>query len=159
LRVELDLDLALEELAGELLVLADVGADHLPDLAAVEQLAEPPAVDAAIVADHGEALDAALDDGVDQVLGDAAQAEAAGDDGHVVVQEAGERRRRIRMDFLHQSPPEVARALRRATPRQKTKTAVGSCCRPLFAARRAHWAYLQLHSRPDCRALSRAAIS
>ena len=65
--------------------------DHLPDLAAVEQLAEAPAVDAAIVADDREALNAALDDGVDQVLGNPAQPEAAGDDRHVVVQKAGER--------------------------------------------------------------------
>ena len=78
-------------LARELLVLADVGADHLLDHVPVEQLAQAPAVDAAIVADHRQALDAARDDGVDQVLGNPAQAEAARDDRHVVAQQAGER--------------------------------------------------------------------
>ena len=87
LRVELDLDLAGQILARELLVLADIGADHLLDHVAVEQLAEPPAVDAAIVADHGQPLDPARHDRVDQVLRDAAQAKAAGDDRHVVAQE------------------------------------------------------------------------
>ena len=89
LRVELDLDLASQILPRELLVLADIGADHLPDHVAVEQLAEPPAVDAAIVADHGQTLDPARHDRVDQVLRDAAQAEAAGDDRHLVAQEPG----------------------------------------------------------------------
>ena len=50
LRVELELELAGQVLALELLVLADVGADHLLDLARVEQLAEAEAVDAAVVA-------------------------------------------------------------------------------------------------------------
>ena len=107
LRVELDLDLAGEELARELLVLADIGADHLPDLAPVEQLAQAPAVDAAIVADDGQALDPALGDGVDQVLRDAAQAEAAGHDRHVVVQEAGQRGLGVTVDFSHGLPPEM----------------------------------------------------
>ena len=89
LRVELDLDLAGQVLARELLVLADIGADHLPDHVPVEQLAQPPAVDPAIVADHRQPLDPARHDRVDQVLGDAAQAEAAGDDRHVVEQEPG----------------------------------------------------------------------
>ena len=89
LRVELDLDLAGQVLPRELLVLADIGADHLPDHVAVEQLAESPAVDPAIVADHGQPLGPAGHDRVDQVLGDAAQAEAAGDDRHVVEQEPG----------------------------------------------------------------------
>ena len=102
LRVELDLDLAGQELARELLVLADIGADHLLDHVPVEQLAQAPAVDAAIVADHRQALDAARDDGVDQVLGDAAQAEAAGDDRHVVVQQTRQRRRGVTVDLPHQ---------------------------------------------------------
>ena len=40
LRVELDLDLAGQILPRELLVLADIGADHLLDHVAVEQLAQ-----------------------------------------------------------------------------------------------------------------------
>jgi hypothetical protein len=48
------------------------------------------------------------DDGVDQVLGDAAQAEAAGDDRHVVAQGTGERRLRVGVDLPHASPSRLA---------------------------------------------------
>ena len=49
LRVELDLELAGEKLLREQLVLADIGRDHLLDLARLEQQAEAGAVDAGIV--------------------------------------------------------------------------------------------------------------
>jgi hypothetical protein len=79
----------------EFLVLAHVGADHLPDLPRAQQLAEPLIVDAGIVRHDGEAGDAAVPDCVDQPLRNAAQAEAARADGHAVEQQPVERRRRI----------------------------------------------------------------
>ena len=51
---ELDLELAGEVLPLELLVLADVRGDHLPDPPVSEQDAEAPVVDAAVVRDDGQ---------------------------------------------------------------------------------------------------------
>ncbi len=51
LRVELELELAGEELLGEELVLADVRTDHLVDLLGLQQDAEARAVDAGVVGD------------------------------------------------------------------------------------------------------------
>src|SRR3546814_1626708 len=68
----------------ELLVLADIGGDHLPDLPGAEQLAQPLAVDAGVVARDGEVLDPRIADRVDQPLGNAAQAETARADLHPV---------------------------------------------------------------------------
>src|SRR3546814_557102 len=48
LGIELKLKLASQELALELLVLAHVGRNHLPDLARAQQLAEAEAVDAGV---------------------------------------------------------------------------------------------------------------
>ena len=56
LRVELDLERAVEEHLLEDLVLADVGRDHLPDLAVLQQERDPEVVDARVVRDDGEAL-------------------------------------------------------------------------------------------------------
>ena len=77
LRIELELELAGQVLALEFLVLADVGRNHLPDLARGQQQAEAEAIDAGVVGDRGQALDAAVAQRGDQRLGDAAQAEAA----------------------------------------------------------------------------------
>src|SRR5690606_23320483 len=85
LRSELDLELSREELALELGVLADIGRDHLPDLPPFEEQPESEVVDAAVVRDDGEILDAHLVDLRDQVLGDAAQTEPARDDRHAVA--------------------------------------------------------------------------
>ena len=84
---------------GEELVLADIGRDHLSDLARGKQPPEADTVDARIVRDDRQALDARRLNGVDQRLGDAAQAEAAGHDDHVVAQDPGKglRRRRINL--------------------------------------------------------------
>ena len=62
-----------QELALELLVLADVGRDHLADLARPEQHADAEIVDAGVVADDGQSLGAARVQGGDQVFGNAAQ--------------------------------------------------------------------------------------
>jgi hypothetical protein len=104
LRVELQLQLAGQILALELLVLADVGRDHFRDLAGLQQLAEAEAVDAGVVGDDGQALDAAVAQAGDQVLGNAAQAEAAGHDGHAVEGQAFERGFRVSDNLAHELP-------------------------------------------------------
>ena len=103
LRAELDLQLAGQILPLELLVLADVGRDHLLHLPGAQQLAEPLIVDAGIVRGDGQVLDPARLDRVDQPLRDAAQAEAARGDGHAVEQQPFERGFGIGIDFLHAS--------------------------------------------------------
>ena len=55
LRVEFELELALQIEIGEQLVLADIGRDHLADLPAFEQQTEPGAVDPGIVRDRRSA--------------------------------------------------------------------------------------------------------
>ena len=101
LRRELELELAGQVLALELLVLADVARDHLLDLARLEQLAEAEAVDAGVVRDDGQVLDARIAQRLDQGLGNAAQAEAA--DGHqlAVANDAGQGGGRARKDLVH----------------------------------------------------------
>ncbi len=93
LRVELDLELAGEKLLHEGFVLADIGRDHFLDLPGVEQDAEAGAVDAAIVGDDGQVFHAGVADREDQGFRDAAQAEAAGHDGHAILKQPGQRGR------------------------------------------------------------------
>src|SRR5690606_15763282 len=86
LRDELHLELTGEKLPLERGILADVGSDHLLDLPFVQQKAEAEVIDAAIVGDDGEPLDAHASDLSDEVLRDAAKSEPSNDDGHVVCE-------------------------------------------------------------------------
>ncbi len=88
LRIELDLKLAFEKLAGELIILADVARNHLADLPGLEKQPEAPVIDAAVVADECEVLHASVAERDDELLGDAAQAEAARHHGHAVADDA-----------------------------------------------------------------------
>ena len=88
LGIELQLQLAGEVKLLEQLVLADVGADHLLDLAAGQEDAETEIVDPAIVGDHRQLARPGGADGGDQVLRNAAQAKAAGHDRHAVEEHA-----------------------------------------------------------------------
>src|SRR5207302_4590149 len=63
--------------------------------------AEPDAVDAGIVGDHRQILDAGLTDRLDQRLRNAAEPETAGHDQHAVFQEAGERRLGVGIELFH----------------------------------------------------------
>ena len=74
-----------EELPLELLVLADVGRDHLADLAGLQQQAEAEVVDAGVVADDGQvfACPARAARAI-RFSGIAAQAEAADHDRRAV---------------------------------------------------------------------------
>ena len=69
-----------EKLAGEFLVLADIGRDHFFDLAGRQQHAETEIVNAAIIRNDSEVLDAGIADGDDQTFGNAAKPETAGHD-------------------------------------------------------------------------------
>src|SRR3546814_268385 len=74
------------------LPISDIRGDHLADLPGAEQLAQPFAVDAGIVAGDGKLFDPRIADRVDQPVGNAAQAETARADLHPVEQEAVEGR-------------------------------------------------------------------
>src|SRR5690606_32889505 len=99
LRVELEFEFAAEELALELLVLAHVGRNHLPDLPRREQLAEAEAVDARVVRDHRQALRAGVAQRRDQRLGNAAQPEAADREGLAVGHQTVQRRSGVGVDL------------------------------------------------------------
>ncbi len=71
------------------------------DLPGGEQLAEAEAVDAGVVADRGEVLAAAVAQGGDQRLGDAAQAEAADGDGHAVLHQPVEGGVGVGVELVH----------------------------------------------------------
>ena len=101
MRVELDFEFAGEELFGKGGVFANIGGDHFADLAGLQQDAQAAIIDAGVVADANEVLGAGCADGLDQDLGDAAEAEAAGHDGHAVMQQAGEGLRRICVNLVH----------------------------------------------------------
>jgi len=73
---------------------------HLPRL---QQRSHAEVVDTGIVADDRETLHAAVDQRLDQVFGDTAQAETTGGEGHVIVQQSIERGLGIGVDFLHGS--------------------------------------------------------
>src|SRR5215203_3682692 len=84
LRRQLDLELAGEELPGELLVLADVGGGHAGDPVVGEEHAEPPLVDAAVVGHDPQVGGAGGVQRLDELLWDAAQAEPAHRQGGAV---------------------------------------------------------------------------
>ena len=87
LRHQLDFDLAAQELALELLVLADVGGDHLLDLPGAQEQAGAEVVHAGVVADDGEAPGAAVVERANQVFWNAADAEPAHHDGRAIGHE------------------------------------------------------------------------
>jgi len=102
LRDELDVDLACQELSLELPVLADVGRDHLADLASLEQHADAEIVDPGVIADDREIPGPACAQGCDQVLGNAAEPESTHHDAGPVGDE-GDGVRGARHDLVHSS--------------------------------------------------------
>src|SRR5690606_33002241 len=112
LRAELDLELAGEVLPLELLVLADVGADHLADLFRAQQLADALVVDPRVVAGESEVLHPARLDRLDQALGNAAQAKAARGDQHAVEQQPFEGRGGVWVKLPHDTAGSLSRDAR-----------------------------------------------
>ncbi len=104
LRRELQVELAREHLALELLVLADVRGDDLLHLPGLEQEAHAEIVHAGVIAGDGQALDLALDQRLDEVLGDAAQPETARGDEHVVAQQSLQGGSGVWIDLFHWIP-------------------------------------------------------
>jgi hypothetical protein len=104
LRVELHLQLAAQGHLLEDLVLAHVGRDHLLHLPVLEQEGDPEVVGPGVVADQGEVAAALVTQGQDQVLGEAAEAEARDHDrrsvGDVLDRLGG-----VLHDLLHGETP------------------------------------------------------
>jgi hypothetical protein len=94
-----------EVLPLEFVVVANVGGDHLADLAGAEQLAQAKAIDACVVADDGQAFFAGVAQGGDQGFRDAAQAEAAHRQGDAVADDAIQRRRGAGVELVHYYRP------------------------------------------------------
>src|SRR5690242_1438832 len=86
LRVQLDLQLAAKHKLLEELVLPDVGRDHFLDLALLEEQTDAEVIHAGVIADDGEVLRAFAANGGDEVLRDAAEAEATHEYGGAVVE-------------------------------------------------------------------------
>ena len=101
LRDEFEFEFARQHLALELFVLADVGGHHLLHLPGGEQNPHAEAIHARVVADDGEAFHAAVVQCGDEIFRDAAEPESARGDCHVVVQQAGQRRRGVGVNFAH----------------------------------------------------------
>src|SRR6266540_275197 len=102
LRHELHLDLAGEVLPLELLVLADVGRDDLPDLLRLEEGAEAELGRPAVVGDERQALHALPVEGRDEVLGIPAEPEPRHHDAGA-VRDIRDRLVRRRDDLVHGS--------------------------------------------------------
>ena len=103
LGTKFDLELARKKLTLELLVLADIGADHLRHLLGAQQHADAFIVDSGIVAGEGQVLDARIADRDQQAFGNAAQAEAPAGDQHAVFQHAIEGGGGIRVKLVHRT--------------------------------------------------------
>jgi hypothetical protein len=71
----------------ELLVLADIGGDHLPHLARAQQEADARIVRARVVADDGEVPGASALKRADQIFRDAGEPETAHHDGRAIADE------------------------------------------------------------------------
>src|SRR3546814_4750460 len=91
LRAEFEFEFAGEILALELLVLADVGGDHLPDLTRAEQPPQPDSVDAGIVRHAGKVGDPKPFNRPDQGFAKPAKAEAADEKRLQVLQNVEQR--------------------------------------------------------------------
>ena len=100
---EFDFELAGQILPLELAVLADVGSGRSPNPLMVEQHAQSPPVHAAVVRDRDEIGGALFEQRLDQVVRDAAEAEAA-DRQRRPAGNVGDRVGARRVDFLHDRP-------------------------------------------------------
>jgi hypothetical protein len=115
LRREFKLEFSGQVLALEFLVLADVAGNHLPDLAGFQQLAQAEAINACVVGDHCQILDAAVAQRSDQSLGNATQAEATHSNQLAVGHDALERRVSARINLVHCIPLEDSQTCSTAT--------------------------------------------
>src|SRR5687768_14356654 len=77
LRIELELQFPGKVLPLELLVLANIGGNHLADLPGFKQQPQAKTVDAGVIGNDGQVPDPGIPQGFDQDLGNAAQSKAA----------------------------------------------------------------------------------
>ena len=101
LRREFQLQLAGQILLGENLVLADIGGDHFFDLPGFQKLAEANAVDASIVGNDSQALNAGFENRVGKNFSNTAETKAAGHDRHVVLKQTGHGATGVRIYLVH----------------------------------------------------------
>ena len=81
---QLQIEFTCQNLTLEFLVLTDIRGDDFFYLPRFKQQPHAEVVNAGVIAGYGETFGAALDQRADEILGNAAQAEAASSDGHVV---------------------------------------------------------------------------
>ncbi len=101
LRIEFEFQFTGQVLLCEQLVLADIGRDHLLDLAGFQQPAQSDAVNARIVGNNCQILDAGFTQGVREDFGDTAKSETARHDHHAVLENTFERGFRVGKDLVH----------------------------------------------------------
>ena len=114
---EFDLELACKILALELLVLADIAGDHLPDLARAQQFADPFVVDPGVVAGEREILHPRIAHRVEQPFGNAAPSEPAAGDRQAIAQQAVECGSGIGIELFISTPPRCGCSRPRASAR------------------------------------------
>src|SRR5438477_5187766 len=110
LRIQLNFELAAEELPLEFLVLADVARDHLAHLARLQEHSQPLVGRSAVVRDDREVLDSFAVDRGDQVLRIPAQPEPARHD-HRAFLHVADRLVRVLDDFIHGYSRSTIRAI------------------------------------------------
>ena len=86
LRIQLHLQFAAEHELFEQLVLTNIGGDHLLHLAILQQQTNAEIVDAGVIADDGQVFGPFTAYGSDQILRNAAEAEAAHQNRHAIAQ-------------------------------------------------------------------------
>jgi hypothetical protein len=104
LRIQLDFDFAAEHLPLEQFIFPHVGRDHLADLMRLQQQARAEIRDASVIRDHGEVFRPGAQHRGDQIFRDAAQPEAAHQNGGAVAH-TGDCRIRIGYSFVHSRFP------------------------------------------------------
>src|SRR5690606_19429817 len=101
---ELHVELPVDVLLHEVLVLADVAGEDLVDLAVLQQDPQSLAVHAEVVRGDGETADPAVAHDLDEIAGDAAQAESPDRDRHPVAQRLAELGGDVVRDLGHRCP-------------------------------------------------------
>jgi hypothetical protein len=107
LRRQYQFQFARQHLALELLVLTHVAGDDFLHLPRLQQKPHAEIIDAGVVADDGQVLGAAVDQCLDEIFRDAAEAESACGNGHAVLQQALQCSGCIGVDFFHRSVDSV----------------------------------------------------
>ena len=98
---EFQLQFARQVLAFKLFVLAHIAGNHFFDLAGFQQFAQPKAVHACIIGNHGQIFHTRILERVNERLGDATQSKPAHGKQLSIVDNAFQRGRGIGIKFIH----------------------------------------------------------